>query len=245
MIGLLQAIETTGSISQAAKICGLSYKGAWQILERANHCAPNTLISTATGGSQGGGARLTLTGRGLLALYQNMQLQHRDFLQQLNRNLQSHPEAALLLQRLAVKTSVRNQLFGKVRSIEPGAVNATVTIVLSGDMAATVSITQLTLLGLNLKPDLDAVLLINGNEILLSAENDKAQYSASNRFPGTIIQVQDDDIHSVVTILLANGETLTGVITRNSARELAFDIGSRVFALFKANAPILGLKAEA
>ena len=45
MIGLLRAIDQSGSINQAAKQMGLSYKGAWQIIERANNGAPKTLVS--------------------------------------------------------------------------------------------------------------------------------------------------------------------------------------------------------
>jgi len=69
MIGLLRAIDQSGSINQAAKQMGLSYKGAWQIIERANNGAPKTLVSTATGGSKGGGTCLTEAGRSLLALF--------------------------------------------------------------------------------------------------------------------------------------------------------------------------------
>ena len=34
MIALLKAIEQSGSINQAAKQVGLSYKGAWQMMMR-------------------------------------------------------------------------------------------------------------------------------------------------------------------------------------------------------------------
>ena len=66
MIGLLRAIDQSGSINQAAKQTGLSYKGAWQMIERANNLAPKVLITTATGGSKGGGTCLTAAGQSLL-----------------------------------------------------------------------------------------------------------------------------------------------------------------------------------
>jgi len=40
MIALLMAVDASGSINQAAKQVGLSYKGAWQMIERANNLAP-------------------------------------------------------------------------------------------------------------------------------------------------------------------------------------------------------------
>ena len=67
IIGLLKAIDQSGSINQAAKQAGLSYKGAWQMIERANNLAPKVLITTATGGSKGGGTCLTGAGQSLLS----------------------------------------------------------------------------------------------------------------------------------------------------------------------------------
>jgi molybdate transport system regulatory protein len=40
MIGLPRAMDKIGSINLAAKQMGSSYKGAGQIIERANHLAP-------------------------------------------------------------------------------------------------------------------------------------------------------------------------------------------------------------
>lgn len=65
MIALLQAIEESGSINQAAKQSGLSYKGAWQMLERLNNGAPQALLTTAIGGSKGGGTSLTAAGHAM------------------------------------------------------------------------------------------------------------------------------------------------------------------------------------
>ena len=69
LMELLKAIENCGSINQAAKNVGLSYKGAWQMIERANNLAPKVLISTATGGAKGGGTCLTSAGQALLQLF--------------------------------------------------------------------------------------------------------------------------------------------------------------------------------
>ncbi len=119
MISLLQAVACTGSISQAAKQCRLIYKGAWQIIERANNSTPAPLINT-TSGAKGGGAALIETGMALLALFNDLQQQHQAFLNQLNQGLLANPDMRLLLERLAIKTSVRNQLFGTVDNTERG-----------------------------------------------------------------------------------------------------------------------------
>lgn len=242
MVALLKAIADTGSISQAAKQCGLSYKGAWQIIERANNTAPNVLISTATGGTKGGGAALTETGRALLDLFTGLEAQHRQFLAQLNHTLLNNPEARLLLQRLAVKTSVRNQLFGTVKSIQRGAVNAKVVVNLAGDIPVEVDPGLSALNNLDLKTGADAVLLINGADIIVTRESDHSLYSAANRLPGRIIRIQWGDINTEVSVLLPNGETLAGLVTKESAEKMPLVNGADVKVMFNANAPILGLK---
>ena len=105
IIALLKAIQQSGSLNQAAKQVGLSYKGAWQIIERANNSSPKTLVATATGGAKGGGTSLTNAGQSLVNLFEELHHQHLIFLQQLNSNLVNDPDTILLFQRLIVKTA--------------------------------------------------------------------------------------------------------------------------------------------
>lgn len=71
---LLNAIQSTGSISAAGKYLGMSYRRAWLLVDAMNRCFQQPLVETATGGTQGGGARLTPLGLDVIARYQ--QLQH-------------------------------------------------------------------------------------------------------------------------------------------------------------------------
>ncbi|MCX7086916.1 MAG: LysR family transcriptional regulator, partial [Methylococcales bacterium] len=80
---LLEAIQRTGSINRAAKEIGMTYKGGWEMIERASNLAPKVLVLTTVGGSQGGGTRLTATGSALLALFTQLQQEHQLFLMQL------------------------------------------------------------------------------------------------------------------------------------------------------------------
>ena len=242
MIFLLRSIRETGSISQAARECGLSYKGAWQIIERANNSAPKILVSTAIGGSKGGGTCLTETGRGLLDLYANLEKKHHEFLNQLNQSLLDDPDTRLLLQHLAVKTSALNQLFGTVAAIYTGAVNAEVNIKLSENLKIKVTVSLTTLRDLELKTGMDTVLLINSTEIIITTDSDTNYYSASNRLPCTVSRVHLDEINAEICVLLPNGETLTSLITRESAKSMKLIKDSSAWVLFKSNAPVLGVK---
>lgn len=242
MIGLLRAIEQSGSINQAAKQSGLSYKGAWQMIERANNLAPKVLIATATGGSKGGGTSLTAAGRSLLRLFTELELQHRQFLQQLNQSLAEDPEVMLLLQRQVIKTSARNQLFGKIASIQPGAVNAEVFVVLKGGERVVVSVTLASLSELGLSVGKDAVLLINTPDIVVVAGyEERYRLSARNCLHGTIIRVQHDIVDSEAIIQLPSGETFAATLTQASAEALALEVGSKAGVVFKSNAAILGV----
>lgn len=59
---LLEAIGRTGSISAAARQLGMSYRRAWLLVDAINGRFKDILVSTATGGKGGGGARLTDAG---------------------------------------------------------------------------------------------------------------------------------------------------------------------------------------
>ncbi|MBK1620821.1 molybdenum-dependent transcriptional regulator, partial [Lamprobacter modestohalophilus] len=49
-IGLLEQIGERGSITQAAKAAGISYKAAWDAVDAMNNLAPTPVVATATGG---------------------------------------------------------------------------------------------------------------------------------------------------------------------------------------------------
>ncbi|MDD1609290.1 MAG: TOBE domain-containing protein [Methylococcaceae bacterium] len=242
IIGLLTAIQKTGSLNQAAKQLGLSYKGAWQILERTNNSAPKILVTTATGGSKGGGSCLTDAGQALLALFTRLEQQHQHFLEQLNRDLANNPDMVLLLQRLVVKTSARNQLFGRVTDIRAGSVNAEVMVQLKGGETI-VTTTDLSLLTeLELKIGVDAVLLINSADITLVVEANSHQFSARNHLACHVLSIQQTAANVEVIVLLPSGETLIANIVPESLENLKLSIGKPVWVIFKANVPYLGIR---
>lgn len=240
MIGLLKAIQQSGSINQAAKQVGLSYKGAWQIIERANNNSPKILVSTATGGSKGGGTCLTEAGRSLLELFLRLEQQHQQFLDQLNLSLANDPSTVLLLQRFAVKTSARNQIFGSIAAIHAGAVYAEVVVQLKGGEQVFAHIAQSSLNDLALQVGDDAVLLINSADIMLTTDSD-SRFVARNRLSGSVMRMVQDEVNAEVTVLLPGGVTLVATITRQSAQDLALASDVAVSAVFNSNAPVLGV----
>src|SRR5258708_20518507 len=68
-IRLLEAIENTGSISQAGRALGMSYRRAWLLVDDMNNCFRDPVIAAQPGGARGGGATLTPFGQQLIQRY--------------------------------------------------------------------------------------------------------------------------------------------------------------------------------
>src|SRR3954454_17691708 len=65
-VEILRRVGAVGSISQAARDAGVSYKAAWQALDTLSNLAGAALVERAVGGAGGGGARLTAAGTQVL-----------------------------------------------------------------------------------------------------------------------------------------------------------------------------------
>lgn len=78
---LLERIKEYGSISEAAKSIGMSYRHAWELIDSINRQSKEPLVETATGGKGGGGARLTDAGERAVAMFRNLHARLRSFLE--------------------------------------------------------------------------------------------------------------------------------------------------------------------
>lgn len=81
-VELLRLIEETGSINQAAKKMGMSYKKAWEIVNRLNEIVGSQMVITATGGEKGGGSSLSDEARQLIEWYLLLRDRFRKFMEE-------------------------------------------------------------------------------------------------------------------------------------------------------------------
>jgi molybdate transport system regulatory protein len=72
-VRLLELLHQHGSISEAARRMRMSYRQAWMLLEDLNAGFDHGLFETATGGTRGGGARLTPLGHRVVAAYHELE----------------------------------------------------------------------------------------------------------------------------------------------------------------------------
>ncbi|HLH94446.1 MAG TPA: LysR family transcriptional regulator [Xanthobacteraceae bacterium] len=70
---LLEAIKKTGSISQAGRTLGMSYRRAWLLVDDMNRCFREPVVTAQPGGSQGGGAELTAFGEKVVLKYRTIE----------------------------------------------------------------------------------------------------------------------------------------------------------------------------
>ena len=231
---LLEALAATGSINRAARTAGLSYKGAWLMLETACNLANEPLLETATGGAGGGGTRLTPAAAGLLAAWRALQTDQREFLRAQEARLAQLPALAGLLRRMSMKTTARNQFAGTVSAVETGPVSATVSIALKSGGQITATMTAAAAKRLKLKKGQEAIALIKASAVVLVTDFAGWQLSARNQLEGTVSRIERGAVSSLVVLTLPGGAALTASVTNEGVEALDLQVGAPATAVFKA-----------
>lgn len=72
-VALLEHIDRVGSLSQAARELGLSYRRAWLLLDDLNHSFTRPVALASVGGVGGGGVQLTQFAKELIAAYREVE----------------------------------------------------------------------------------------------------------------------------------------------------------------------------
>ncbi|HLY30525.1 MAG TPA: hypothetical protein VKQ36_05830 [Ktedonobacterales bacterium] len=72
-IELLEGVQRTGSLSQAARDMGMSYRRAWLLMQSLNAALRQPATLAKRGGTMGGGAVVTPVGQALIHSYRRME----------------------------------------------------------------------------------------------------------------------------------------------------------------------------
>jgi molybdate transport system regulatory protein len=81
-VELLEYIDLTGSINQAAKKMGMSYKKAWELVNNLNSITHRPLVVTTTGGEKGGGSTISDEARELITYHRELRIRFKKFLEE-------------------------------------------------------------------------------------------------------------------------------------------------------------------
>ncbi|QWF69685.1 TOBE domain-containing protein [Methylomonas paludis] len=242
VIKLLESIDEGGSISQAARVVGLSYKGAWQILEHANNLAPYPLITSATGGYMGGGTTLTSSGKALLDLFKLVNNQYELFLQQLNQSLTEDALTPLLLEPLSIKSSARNQLLGRILVIQPSldAVDVMVQLIGGERICATLSFAELDDLQLDI--GCAVLLLIDDQATCLLTDYEQLGVTVRNALHCSVSRIRQQDENYEVTLRLIGGDHLQTLISPATMETMALKPGTAARLMFNSSDVLVAAK---
>ncbi len=209
-IDILRHIGEGGSISQAARQVGVSYKAAWQAVDTLTNLAGVPLVEKVVGGSGGGGARLTDAGRQLLAAAEAVEQARRTALAQVGSGL---PQGSQAVARLAVRTSMRNQWPCVVASIERHG--PLVLVQLAGDgpasqaLVARARITRESAELLGLVPGLPVQALCKATAVRVAGAG-AAVVPGANAWPGRVTRVSRGTAGDEVSAQLDAGVQMVG-----------------------------------
>lgn len=201
-IDILRRIGQVGSISEAARGAGVSYKAAWQALETLTNLAGVQLVEKVVGGSGGGGAGLTAAGKRVLQAAQALTDARRQILDQLNSE-----DAATGRAALALRTSMRNQFPCTVGSVKAVKGQVRVELLLSDGQAIYSLITRVSAQLLGLKIGLEVLALCKATAI--KVVNDMPEAAKGNAIAGEIGRVSRGS-GTEVTMRLSSGIQLVG-----------------------------------
>lgn len=239
-IALLEQIAARGSITQAAKAAGVSYKAAWDAVDAMNNLAPAPVVTTATGGRGGGGARLTDEGRRLITAYRTVAAEYQRFLAGVNAALGDSGAALDLLRRLSLRTSARNQFLGRVVAVTARPVDAEVQIALPGGQRIVAGITNESVEILGLRPGRNVWALVKAVAVTISPAAPE-QAPATNVLCGTVQRITRSDGPAEVVVALDGGVTVRGVIDASELEPLGIAEQAPACALFPSASVIIGV----
>ncbi|MBK1718702.1 TOBE domain-containing protein [Thiocystis violacea] len=242
-IRLLEAIAQHGSISRAAKAVPMSYKAAWDAVDAMNNLAETPLVESSVGGRHGGGTHLTAYGTRLIAMFRAVEQEYQGAMERLSRDADLSDAADLqhcrvLLRRMAMKTSTRNQFIATVSGLSHSQVSTEVRLRVDEGLELTALITRESAENLALAVGREVHAFIKASSVLLSTEPE-LRTSARNHLWGAIKRIHEGAVNADVTLSIPGGRTVTALVTRDSAASLGLEVGGAVCAVFKASSVIL------
>lgn len=231
---ILRLIGTQGSISQAARAAGVSYKAAWQAVHTLTNLAGVALLDRAVGGAGGGGARLTAAGQQLLAAASEMASARREVQARFSGG------AAQALSGSGLRTSMRNQLPCRVTQCQtpaPGDPMVLVRLGLPAGGAIRSSITRESAELLGLAAGLAVLVLCKATAVVISPGWGTPVQGPLNQLAGRVSRISRGKTRDEVVMLLPGELQLVGFAEQPNRLR----VGSKVTAWVDEKAVVLAL----
>lgn len=230
---VLRRVGQTGSISQAARDAGISYKAAWQAIETLTNLSGLLLVDRSVGGSGGGGARITADGTRLLELADQLALARSQVLARFGQ-VQAGGLAAH--SGLGLRTSMRNQLPCAVAGLQALGQGNMMQVALqtTGGQALTSLITRESADLLGLAPGQSVLALCKATAVAVVVA--PAAESACE-LSGVVADINPGPGPQEVALSLPGGNLWIGF----AAEGAAFQVGDAASGVFAPSAVVIGL----
>ena len=206
-IAILRRVGEAGSISEAARAAGVSYKAAWQALETLANLAGTPLVEKAVGGSGGGGATLTPAGRRVLDAADEMARARRRILESFAQGDASGRAA------FALRTSMRNQFPCTVGALATHKGQVRVRLLLADGSFLHSRITRESAQLLGLAPGMEVLALCKATAVQVGARIEAS--STENVLEGALTRASRARAGEV-TLRLESGVQLVGFAMADS-----------------------------
>jgi molybdate transport system regulatory protein len=231
-VDILRLVARSGSISQAGREAGVSYKAAWQAIDTLTNLAGVALVESAVGGAGGGGARITQAGLQLLAAADELAQARGQVLARLQQG-----GAQKALAPLSIRTSMRNQLPCQVQALEGQGQIVRVRLKLADGSVLASRITRESAELLGLEEGLAVYALCKATAVSVRRPADAPAKEQANRLPGRAGRVSRGESGDEVAATLDAGLQLVGFAPAASGLRA----GSRVVMAVEESAVVIAL----
>ncbi len=233
-LDILRRVDEAGSISEAARGAGVSYKAAWQAVETLSNLAGTPLVERAVGGSGGGGARLTEAGRQLLQLAQRLHTARAQIVRELRQT--GSTDSPPLLGAVALRTSMRNQLPCRVEQLARQGSAVRMRLALNEGQTLASRITRESAQLLDLRVGQTVLALCKATAVQVSATK-PAQAAGLNQLGGQVTRGAPRARGGELSLVLPGGLQLVGL--SEAGQGLAR--GAPAWAVFAESAVVIAL----
>ena len=231
---ILRRLQDAGSISEAARRAGVSYKAAWQAIDILSNLAGTPLVEKVVGGSGGGGAQLTAAGKELIKASAELELAKSQLLKKSPSASATDP---ITQGMLGLQTTMRNQFPATVTGIAKKAGSVRVTLTTKGASVFHARITSASaeLFELHIGQKVMVLFKATAVQIMHSAVD-----ASKNIVPGVVIRKSRGGQSGELNLLVEPGVTLVGFANPLSS----FNISDEAWAQIDETAVVLAMTHE-
>ena len=158
---LLRRISESNSLTDAAKLAGISYRNAWDRLNRLEKTLGAKVVDTKVGGSKGGGTKLTQMGVKMLNEFR-----------QLRKYLFNALEDEEFRGHIGYKLSARNRFKAKVVEVQRGPITSEIKMLVlqPGKLTSIISNDAVDDLALKVDDEVEAV--VKATEVIIAKKEE-------------------------------------------------------------------------